>query len=553
MIDAVWGPGLPGPVQQGIMLGWMTKLEQEFACFINHDVDVQGNFLEFLPEVGSGVSKGRFHAIMTHLTMQLQNGHTSFSDREVSWTQPEPGVPLLVGHQYMTTYLFGACLTTDDEGNAWVYEVVDNHPLGLEVGDIILGYEGIPWEDLLQKLMEAQLPVSQGWLTSDASYEYGWATAVGNNWHLFDTIDIQKFRTGQVVNLPTEPLVNPAVDLAIYCSDQINDQMERPTDPEWVTWDVLEDGESRIGFIWSEAWIGQAQNAWEQACQAMVEDPDLDGLIIDFRNNIGGNMYMSNYGLSHLFDAEILTIEFAVRPLPEEHLVLMRTGGAQYMAIPGNPNDYFDKPIAVLLGPKTISSGDFVAQRMTYHPEVRTFGRQTSCTFDSPVGYQVPGFSEDFAARFSQYNSGRVELPDDYLSSLGFPVDQEVWLDPVDAFHRRDSVIEAAKDWIRMGGNDRSDGKADQGSQILSSAPNPANPRTVISFSVSRGGPCEMKIYDVAGRRVMTRSWTHLEKGLHTFAWEGTDANGRGVSSGPYFAELEAPDRKDRTRITLLK
>ena len=41
------------------------------------------------------------------------------------------------------------------DSNTLVLRVVPNHPLNLEPGDIILGYEGIPWKNLVQELLDA--------------------------------------------------------------------------------------------------------------------------------------------------------------------------------------------------------------------------------------------------------------------------------------------------------------------------------------------------------------------------------------------------------------
>ena len=87
---------------------------------------------------------------------------------------------------------------------------------------------------------------------------------------------------------------------------------------------------------------------------------------------------------------------------------MARQGVASFYDIPGNPADYFDKPIAVLLGPKTISSGDQVALRMSYHPMARTFGRQTSTSFDSPVSHGLDPYPE-FFARYSKYDAGPAD------------------------------------------------------------------------------------------------------------------------------------------------
>jgi len=44
------------------------------------------------------------------------------------------------------------------DGSLLVYKVAAAHPLGLEPGDVVLGYEGVAWKDLYPALLEAELP-----------------------------------------------------------------------------------------------------------------------------------------------------------------------------------------------------------------------------------------------------------------------------------------------------------------------------------------------------------------------------------------------------------
>ncbi len=552
MIDAVWGSGRTAAEQTAIFQDFITTLDTQYALFRNRDVDLVGLADLYLAEVQGGVSKGRFHAIMNKMCVALQNGHTSLKNTDVYYTTPEPGVPLLIGHRYMNHPFFGACLTTGDSG-IFAYEVVENHPLGLEVGDVILGYDGQPWAELYNELLDAELPIGGGgWLTSDASFEYGWDTAAGSNWHLFETIDILKFSSGEVQHLPTSLMVDPGVDLSVTCTDQLNTEIPRPSNPEWTTWGVLETGNSRVGFIWCDGWIDDVDAAFGQACLEMVNNPDLDGLIIDFRSNFGGNMTLSNTGLSHLFNSTVSTVDFGVRANPYNHWFMMRNGTSSYYDIPGNPADYFDKPIAVLLGPKTISSGDQVAYRMIYHPMVRTFGRQTSTSFDSPIQYPM-GPYEEFTGRFSKYDAGPEDSPQDYLSYLGFPVDEEVWLDPVDCRNGIDTVIQAALDWIGPSASSVPEGLTVSGSNITGIAPNPCNPRTVIKFQLDQAGPCRLDIFDVAGHLVGSREWTSLDIGAHNYVWDGKTVSGRSAASGAYMVRLTAPDKVTGSRFSLVR
>ncbi len=70
--------------------------------------------------------------------------------------------------------------------------------------------------------------------------------------------------------------------------------------------------------------------------------------------------------------------------------------------------------------------------------------------------------------------------------------------------------------------------------------PNPFNPATTINFSVANEGFVSLRIYDTSGRLVKSLVARHLPAGPQTFAWDGTNRNGRPVASGVYFYELRS-------------
>jgi len=89
--------------------------------------------------------------------------------------------------------------------------------------------------------------------------------------------------------------------------------------------------------------------------------------------------------------------------------------------------------------------------------------------------------------------------------------------------------------------------------ELYANTPNPFNPSTVLSFSLSHQGNVQLKIYSVQGRLVATLVDGELAAGPHSVTWQGRDDAGRLVSSGAYIARLEAPDATQSRRITLMK
>jgi hypothetical protein len=78
--------------------------------------------------------------------------------------------------------------------------------------------------------------------------------------------------------------------------------------------------------------------------------------------------------------------------------------------------------------------------------------------------------------------------------------------------------------------------------------PNPFNPTTKISFSIPTNGFVTMKIFDVAGKEVMTLVNKSMTVGSYT-----VDFNGAVLSSGVYFYRLESGNFVETKKMMLVK
>jgi hypothetical protein len=84
--------------------------------------------------------------------------------------------------------------------------------------------------------------------------------------------------------------------------------------------------------------------------------------------------------------------------------------------------------------------------------------------------------------------------------------------------------------------------------------PNPFNSRIMISLNIQKGGETRIDLYDVNGRLVKSLfKGGNLEKGRHKYTWDATDANGKAVSSGLYFAVASTPQGKVSKALTLIR
>jgi hypothetical protein len=79
-----------------------------------------------------------------------------------------------------------------------------------------------------------------------------------------------------------------------------------------------------------------------------------------------------------------------------------------------------------------------------------------------------------------------------------------------------------------------------RGPLLAAPYPNPFNPATVLAFEVPvGGGRVRVSVHDVTGRTVRVLLDAFRPAGADRIGWDGTDARGRPVASGVYFARLE--------------
>ncbi|MDD2332450.1 MAG: FlgD immunoglobulin-like domain containing protein [Candidatus Cloacimonetes bacterium] len=90
-------------------------------------------------------------------------------------------------------------------------------------------------------------------------------------------------------------------------------------------------------------------------------------------------------------------------------------------------------------------------------------------------------------------------------------------------------------------------------SMLNQNYPNPFNPETTISFVLPQAGEANLSIYNVKGQLIKTLNKGSLNAGSHNLVWNGTDNNGKNVSSGIYFYRLSHNGRTESKKMMLMK
>ena len=89
---------------------------------------------------------------------------------------------------------------------------------------------------------------------------------------------------------------------------------------------------------------------------------------------------------------------------------------------------------------------------------------------------------------------------------------------------------------------------------LIGNYPNPFNPTTTIKFSTTNSNELtRIEIYNLKGQKVKQLVNAQLSAGEHSVIWNGTDDNGKAVSSGVYFYKLKTDKKEISKKMLLLK
>jgi hypothetical protein len=469
-IDTTWGAGLNTTEKLQVFDAYWSKIDQTWGGFPNLDInwDSLKNF--YRPIVEAGVSRGRFEGILCRLSLALNEWHSWIKDPGVdsifgiyyknTGTEIEypnfpsfnyrPGVPLLNLSPVFRSN-FGAGITAFEDSIALVYSVMPNHPLNLEPGDIILGYDGLPWKENLKDLLDQELPLLYGGGYSAASPEsrnHANVISIGLNWGLFNTIDVLKYSSGDTLHYQTS-LLNSISEPYFICTEQMPvNGVPFPdlNQNKMISWGIVEG--TNIGYIYVWDWYEPiTQTLFSQAVDELMHQQNVTGLIIDLRLHQGGEIQYANDGFKQLFNFDPTSnFSGAIRVPGNDHLNFnIETPWSFFFFTP--TSEIFDRPIAVLTGPFCGSAGDYNAFRLRFHPMTRFFGKKTATAYTYINGTNFYSsnnykFRVDNGSLYSDYNN------EGYLIHKGFPVDEEVWLTPDGVAKGQDDVVNRALEWM---------------------------------------------------------------------------------------------------------
>jgi len=83
--------------------------------------------------------------------------------------------------------------------------------------------------------------------------------------------------------------------------------------------------------------------------------------------------------------------------------------------------------------------------------------------------------------------------------------------------------------------------------------PNPFNPSTTFLLKIPETTHVNLSIYSLDGKRICELADHSISPGSYFIPWDGMDADGRGVSSGTYFATVKYLEKEETISISLVR
>ena len=455
IVDQFWGPGLSRSQKQQVFDTFVNYIHDVFPGFSGLDINWDSLRASYAQQINDSTSRGGFSAILSKLAHELRDFHVMGWDTIMQSTPLNPGTPIFalgvdfLGRSFFDVRHFGAVLTPLADSTLLVLRAVANHPLGLQPGDIILGYEGVPWKRLIFELLESPLPRLGPMAATGSSRLHMLLTAAGINWHLFDTIDVIRHQSGALEHLPTTSL--SSLDIADFMPN--NEQLPVPSVPQPdyapvdgskpVSYGVVQG--TNIGYVYISGHGPGVKTDFQNAVSALMET---DGLIIDIRFNAGGFVSEGpEAGLAVLMNYSTETLVGFERSSPVDlHALKPVAPTLLPFFINADPNTLYERPIAVLIGPFAVSQGDFTAYKFRYLSGARFFGKSVNGAVTGMIDNQpvVSGFF--FMVPFFVLADHRE--PNTLLVRKEFLNCEPVWFDKDDVALGDDTVVKRALAWI---------------------------------------------------------------------------------------------------------
>jgi hypothetical protein len=540
LVDSTWGTGIADSEKLKVFDRIWKTFDSMYPCFIhlpmyNWDSIVNG----MRTEINNGVSRGRFAAILNELRRYINDGHSSIYDVVVNYPSIiYLGLPLMRAESGR----FGACVTMLSDSSAMVYESEPNHVFSLQPGDIILGYNDMPWKELIKIILKYRLPSSINVGSTDAATYHKMIQAAGENWHLFDTINIKKCN-GSLVNYPTSLMYSTGYSR--FCTEQLPVKNIKKNDYNdyYYLYDAFSSGMiagTKIGYVYMYDCLDAGDSLYNNV-KMLIEDSLAEALILDIRTNFGGGYSAYWKTFDYLRNGFVQWVGYGERVSPFNRYQLFNQPSSWYNLNDAIPMAIY-KPIALLQGPRAISAGDLFQLMYKHYPWLKTFGKSTAGAFGSRQNIALT--NADYKASLQPINFYEVTNPSHYLTHTEYPIDFPVWLDRDSVCAGKDNVVSEAVKWIMGQLAIKDAGKQKQTVKIY---PNPASNYTNVVVNNATNSMVKIRLRNLLGQ-VLLEQTGHLDNGSNKCT-----LNLANIPAGNYYLSILSKHSMITEKLVIIK
>jgi serine protease len=114
------------------------------------------------------------------------------------------------------------------------------------------------------------------------------------------------------------------------------------------------------------------------------------------------------------------------------------------------------------------------------------------------------------------------------------------------------SVVSAADGFVEMG-EGQTEVSLPKSFTLDQNHPNPFNPTTNITYSLTASADVELVVINVLGQQIRTLVNEYQSAGAHSVVWDGRDQGGNQVASGIYFYRMISDGSVDTKKMLLMK
>jgi hypothetical protein len=195
-----------------------------------------------------------------------------------------------------------------------------------------------------------------------------------------------------------------------------------------------------LGYLYIGPNLTGDAGVWGQAIDMIIDSlQGMKGIIVDIRNNGGGNDALGNIVAGRFADQQRVFSYVRWRNGP------LHSDFTDYQALTIQPQGFrqFLKPVALLTNRRCLSSAEETILMFKALPNVKVIGDTTGGGSGNPITLTLPNKWSYRVPRWIEYTAQKA-----IYEGTGLPPDIPLWITPADSIAGRDAILERAIQYL---------------------------------------------------------------------------------------------------------